>query len=272
MFTEFLLALNEMNMTEPPIWGWWHLMWIGIAVGLSVFFYVAKKKGLKIPENLVFGIYGFLTLFLEILKQLMWAVSKVDGAVYWSYSWYSAPFQFCTTVMYVCIALCFVKNKKARQYLYSFLMYFGIISMSLVLVTPGDIFVRNIWINIHTSVMHFGGFAVCMFAIINRKAAYKPKNVLKGAAVFLGFVLVALLLDVAVVMSGINRGNTFNMFYISPYYPCTLPVFADIYKAVPYPVFLLIYLAAFTAGAFVVLGIIWAFVSVARLFKNDKNN
>ena len=143
-------------------------------------------------------------------------------------------------------------------------MYFGIISMTLVMVSPGDIFTRNIWINIHTSVMHFGGFAVCMFAIINRLADYKPKNVLKGAAVFLGFVLVALLLDVAVEMSGINRGNTFNMFYISPYFPSTLPVLDRLWEALPYPVFLLLYLVAVALGSLAVLGVAAGIAALVR--------
>jgi hypothetical protein len=44
------------------------------------------------------------------------------------------------------------------------------------------------------------------------------------------------------------------MFYISPYFPCTLPVFSSIYSAVPYPVFLLLYIAAFLIGGGIVYG------------------
>jgi hypothetical protein len=42
----------------------------------------------------------------------------------------------------------------------------------------------------------------------------------------------------------------FNMFYISPFQPCTLPVLSEVYAKVPsYPVFLVIYVLGFTLVA-----------------------
>ena len=46
---------------------------------------------------------------------------------------------------------------------------------------------------------------------------------------------------------GVN--DTVNLFFISPYYPCTLPVLSTVYTQVPYPVFLSIYIFGFTLVA-----------------------
>jgi hypothetical protein len=45
------------------------------------------------------------------------------------------------------------------------------------------------------------------------------------------------------------------MFFISRHYPCTLPVLADIYAKVPYPVFLCIYLVGFAVVSALIYGI-----------------
>ena len=43
--------------------------------------------------------------------------------------------------------------------------------------------------------------------------------------------------------------TSFNMFYISRHYDCSLPLLSAIYPKVPYPVFLLIYLLGFAVVA-----------------------
>ena len=45
--------------------------------------------------------------------------------------------------------------------------------------------------------------------------------------------------------------GTFNMFYISPYYPCPLVILDNIYAAQPYAVFLIIYAVGFVVCAFI---------------------
>ena len=40
-------------------------------------------------------------------------------------------------------------------------------------------------------------------------------------------------------------GEGVNMFYISPYVPCTLPILSIVYASVPYPVYLIAYVLGF---------------------------
>ena len=50
---------------------------------------------------------------------------------------------------------------------------------------------------------------------------------------------------------GLETGETFNMFYISPFYPCTLPVLNIIYEKTPYIVFLLCYILGFLLAGYI---------------------
>ena len=72
---------------------------------------------------------------------------------------------------------------------------------------------------------------------------------------FIAFCAIANIMNIAVYNSGILNGETFNMFYISPYFESSLPVFDVIYNAVPYPVFLAIYVVALSLGGFIILGL-----------------
>ena len=252
---KLLRGLDSVKTEVPRIFGPVHLFCLITAALLIVWFARRKKKGLPARENLVFAVYGFVTLLLETTKQLMWALGEENGAAVWSYSWYAAPFQLCSMPMYVCILLCFVKKGRLREHLLSFLGFFSIVSMTLVLFYPGDCLTGSVFINLHTLFLHGGGFVVAVYVLLRRLTDFSVKSVLRGGKVFLVMAALALLLDVAVEKSGINHGNTFNMFYISPYYECTLPVLRSVWEAVPYPVFLLTYLASVMAGAFTALGI-----------------
>ncbi len=245
-------------MPVPAAWGWFHILCLTLSALPVAYFIRARRKGVTIVPKRVFAWYGFLTLLFELTKQLMWSVRETDGMISWEYSWYSAPFQFCTMPLYICLALCFLKRGKLSAYLYSFLAFYSVISMTLVMLFPGNVFSGSVIINIHTMLLHGGGLVVAMFVIVNRLTELTVKSVLRGAAVFLCLTVSVLALNIIVECSGINHGAEFNMFYISPYYPCRLPVFSRVWELVPYPLFLLSYIFSVCFGSFLVFGMIKA--------------
>ena len=60
----------------------------------------------------------------------------------------------------------------------------------------------------------------------------------------------------------IPEGETFNMFFISPYCEPSLPVYSIVQACVPYPWCLIIYILAFSLAAFLVL---LAAIGIGRL-------
>ena len=76
----------------------------------------------------------------------------------------------------------------------------------------------------------------------------------QGIYVFVVFVLIAFLMNVSVynILASLGIYETFNMFFIGPYYPCSLPLLSLIYPLVPYVVFLLIYVLGFTFISYLV--------------------
>jgi hypothetical protein len=76
------------------------------------------------------------------------------------------------------------------------------------------------------------------------------KTILRALPTFCVLVAIALTANVLYAEFG-DPDQTFNMFFISPYYPCTLPILSIVYDLVPYPIFLICYLVGFTATGYI---------------------
>ena len=81
------------------------------------------------------------------------------------------------------------------------------------------------------------------------------KNLKRALLVFIAFVIMAQILNISVYQSGVLNGETYNMFYISPYFISTLPVFDITQQHVPYILYLLIYIMVISAGVSTIFGI-----------------
>ena len=258
-----LIKLLQLEMTKPTMYGWFHLSWLIIAIILLIFLGLKHKyseKNLKI----VLLVYGIISFVLEALKQLSWAATITGNSITWHYSWYSAPFQLCTMPIYICLIAAFLKKGKVRDSLLAFLAFFTILGSIATTFYPATVFVNDILINIHTMYLHIGSLVVSIYILMSKQIKLDFKSLINGYIVFIICVCIAQFLNIIVYNSGILHDETFNMFFISPYFPSTLPVFELIYDKVAFPIFLLIYLVLLFLGGL----IIW---SIAKLFNKNKN-
>ena len=99
---KFLLALQT-EMTTPTPFGWFHWLWIVLGIVAVVTLCLLKKQGKEIPLNWVLGVFGVVALTTELLKQVSWSFNfdAATGITTWDYQWYAAPYQFCSTPIYI---------------------------------------------------------------------------------------------------------------------------------------------------------------------------
>ena len=126
-------------------------------------------------------------------------------------------------------------------------------------IYPESCFVKTLLINIHTMYLHLGSLVVSIY-LIKREVNDKFKTFLNGYNVFIIFAFIAELMNIVIYKSGILNGETFNMFYISPYFISSLPVYDIIQKNTYFSIFLLIYLITIFAGG----SIIWFLTKVIK--------
>ena len=168
-------------------------------------------------------------LLLEALKQIIWSYSfdPAAGTGVWDYQWYAFPFQLCTTPIFVSLICAFLKKGPARDRLLSFLAFVSILGSLATALYPESCFVSTVMVDLHTMYLHFGSLVVSVYLLTSGEIRPRLKNLLRGYGVFLVFAALAELLNLAVYHSGVLQGESFNMFYISPWFPSSLPVFSS---------------------------------------------
>ena len=255
-------------MERPQPFGWYHILCVVLALAFVVVLVIFRKQKSETQLKIVLGVYGVVTVILEILKQVSWSMTVGEnGVVSWGYQWYSAPFQFCTTPMYAALICLFLKNCRLRRALLSYIAYITILGSVAVMIWPSDCFVPDILVNVHTMWLHCGSFVVSVYLLMSGHIDIKKRSLLRASLTFLSFVFLAEALNTIIYNSGILQGQTFNMFYISPYFESTLPVFNMIWGKIPFTLFLFGYILAMILGGCLIFGIAFAVKKISDRIK-----
>ena len=250
----------ETKITPPKAWGAYHLCCLAVVAVLTAVIFACGRK-LRADRGLshkITCVAGGILIFIELLKNLFYGLEvAADGSVYWDYPWQIFPFQFCSTPMYVCFVLMFTKQGKFREALNAFLATYGAFGGAVVLLHPNSVLVDFLFIDIHTMLWHGTLFLLGALQWGGGTFRFRLSSYLGETAVFLVLVAVALTLNLSLKQLSLECG--FNMFYISPYVPCTILFMVKIWEVAPYPVFLAVYVLGFALIAlaiFYVIGII----------------
>ena len=253
LFEKFLYFLQG-EMTEPTAFGWFHILWLVLVVITIFVLYKNKKYYSENQLKKVLGIYGIVALILELLKQLIWTFNydSITNIVTWDYEWYAFPFQLCTTPIFVSIICLFLKKGNIRNNLLSYMAYITILGSISTMLIPDSCFVSDILVNIHTMWLHLGSFVVSVYLLMSGEVKINISALKSAIIVFLIFVGIAELMNIVVYNLGILNGETFNMFYISPYFISHLPIFDVIQQNVAYPLYFLFYISVITVGTLLI--------------------
>ena len=240
---EKIVEFLSFEIERPKSFGVFHISCTVICIGILMFLCLRKEKDHDKTLKRILLVYGFSALVLEVLKQVTWSFDYSSM----SYSWYAAPFQLCTMPIFVSLIAAFIKKGKVRDSLFSFLAFFTILGSIATMVYPESCFVKTLLVDIHTMVLHLGSFIVSVYLIVKGDAKTNYKRLLSGFIVFLICASLAMILNI--IVHNFITSETFNMFYISPYFTSSLPVFDKVYESVPYLVLLLFYLTMVFIGS-----------------------
>lgn len=247
-----LLHLMDLKMTTPSIFGWFHILWLGLTAASAIGLCLWHKKRGSNPQKVLLWVSIFVIL-LEIYKQINYSFSY-KGGIDFDYQWYAFPFQFCSTPMYVGLLAGLTKKGKFHDALCAYLATFSTFAGLCVMVYPGDVFVRTIGINIQSMICHGAMVVLGVYLFYTGHVKTNTATILKAAAVFAVCVVLAAVMNEIAHLTGLLKTETFNMFFISPYCAPSLPVYSLVQNALSfYPLELVIYIAGFTAAAEIIL-------------------
>ncbi|MBQ3385566.1 MAG: YwaF family protein [Erysipelotrichaceae bacterium] len=228
----------------PEMFGILHIgLLIAIALVSVIFFVAFKKRQEKTLISLI-GIMGIIMVAGEIWKQ--WFVPRyvyTDGPSTWFFPW-----QLCSMAMYCSVLLPFLKEK-AQNTVLIFLSTYSLLSAFIALLIPADMMRPQIWLFCHGFLYHAIMILECLAAIL----VLKRRNRYPFYPAVILFAFMAVIAEIINVISHhiINDIHIeANMFYITPYYSTTQPVFHQISEALGILPGIIIYLAAITLGSY----------------------
>ncbi len=259
-------------METPGNYGWFHLLFMALIVGVTALLIVCFKACNDKTFRRIALVAWVIMLSFEIYKQIVFTFKVVDGAIVSDYQWYAFPYQLCSTPLYVLPFVAFMKEGKARDYFTSYISTFALFGGIAVFFYPNDVFVETIGINIQTMVHHGLQVVTGVFFAVHERKKINLFYFLKGLTVFAVTSAIAIGLNEAVYYIFQAKGvdETFNMFYISSHFPAHLPVLSTVYELAPYPVFLIAYLVGFAVVAWIVLYAMVGIMKLAERKANDK--
>lgn len=259
-------TLDTQLESAPESYGLFHVACI-LAVALLTFL-VCKlfKDSSDRAVNVLTASVWVVILVLEIYKQLIHGFYIEDGVFHWDYAWYIFPFQFCSSPLYIFPIIAFSSNEKLRQRCIAYMMTFSLFAGLAVFCYPNDVFVVTTGINYQTMIHHGSQILMGVLYGARYRAKLSAKFFLGGVRIFVVMVFIAMLLNVGshylFRLTGIDE--TFNMFYISPYFECTLPLLNTVWSMVPYAAFVCVYFFGFILCALIVYSLFRCFTRGAR--------
>lgn len=270
VFEKAIYGLYKWKMAEPQMYGWFHIMWLFLLAAACALICVFRKKISSKAVDITLIVWGAVLIVIETIKLILYSFHYDDGAVTWAFDWGRFPFQFCSTPLYVALPAGLLKKGKIKDALLSFLATFSLFAGLISMFFPSGMFANFIFISLHTMIWHASMVAMGVLLYATDTVSTHIFTLLKGFILFVIFVFVALILNLC-----LGHHQFFNMFYISPYEVTPLEVFNIIYQHVPYVIFLLLYIIAFSIAATVVFfaakGIKLAAQKIQTLRENKKD-
>ena len=267
---DFLIRLFEAVTVEfeaaPESYGLFHIACIIAAVLLTVLVCKLFKDTSDRAVNVLTACVWVVLVVLEIYKQLIFGFELEEGKFVWDYAWYAFPFQFCSSPLYILPIIAFTKNEKLRDACIAYMMTFSLFAGLAVFCYPGDVFIRTIGINYQTMIHHGSQILMGIFYAVRYRGKFGVRFFFGGVSVFVVMSFIAMVLNVGVYHAFLAFGidETFNMFYISPYFDCTLPLLSTVYEKIPYVGFVCVYFFGFILCALIVYSILSGLLSGVR--------
>lgn len=254
MFWQNLYNAIYTTVETPAVFGSFHIISLALVILTTVVAVLALKNAPEKSFRRFVSIVWCILVLGEIYREICFSLSLNDGVFTWDYAWYQFPFQLCASPLYAFPVVALIKDGKVRDGFLCFLSLWCFFGGAAVMIYPGDVLCQFLGINIQSLIHHGAQVVVGVLVAVRNYKKMDAKYFFKGFCVYLGFLAVAMILNVTVhhylVSNGMN--DTFNMFFISPYHQCTLPILSEIHAATSWGVLFPLYVFGFIVIALII--------------------
>jgi len=205
-------------------------------------------------NRIIMLIIGIIFLLLELYKQIYYNVICESS----SYNLTTAPNQLCTTPLFMCFLMAFLKEKESNVVANACvpICFFGGAS---VMIFPQSVLVPNLSISIQTMVWHSIMILLSFYLIKQQKFGKKKEELKNSILIFTLFVIIALLTNCLFYILYLNNivKNSFNAFLISPFIKSSVIILKDIWAHTNWFVYFMVYYLGIITGFYVLWKLIY---------------
>ena len=205
----------------PGLFGAFHIISLILICIISIFLIIIFKK--KDEDALISFLHysGMGMMIAELWKQIFTHIYVFDRI----YNMWFFPWQLCSMAMYCSFLLPYL-NRKRQNALLVFLCTFSLLAAVVALIGPLDMLRPQILLTCHGFIHH--GFMIfeaiaAYYVLKKRRHTFRPALFL-----FMGMALIAEVINVIAHLCLHDIHREPDMFYITPYYASTQPVFHEI--------------------------------------------
>lgn len=193
-------------------------------------------------SRLLFGCGLFLSA-CELYKQIFLYVVINGGR----YDWWFFPFQLCSLPMYLCLMLPFLREGRFKTTLYTFMQDFNLLGGLAALIIPEGFRHIHWTLTLHGYLWHILLILIGLAIAWSGRSDLSRRGFGRTIPVFVICCCIATLINI--YAPGHGRAD---MFYITPYYPSSQPVFHEIALEIGIIPANLLYLATVCFGGYLV--------------------
>lgn len=215
--------MNILFKQTPTLFGTFHICFLIFTLISSILIYFLYKNKSENKQLLFLKITGIIMFVFEIWKQIFTHIYVFNEI----YNMWFFPFQLCSMSMYCGIALLFIKNHNRQNIILVFLSTYSLLASLVALIGPLDMLRPQVLLSFHGFMYHCVMLyqAIIAYLILRKRTNHNFKY---SFYLFLVMASIAEIINVIShsILHDIHRES--NMFYITPYYATTQPVFNTI--------------------------------------------
>ena len=240
----------------PPIYGAYHLGWIVATFVLCGFLILLFSNCSDRTARAITAALWVLILIFELGKQLQGGLTPVDGRIIFDYKWAFFPYQFCSTPLYVMPFVAFMRDGEKRSTAIIFLATFSVIGGVVVLAAPHSVLVPNLFLSAQSMLHHGVQVAIGIYLSVRYRAIITFRRFFRATILFVFLTYLAILLNVF-FQKYFHIGSmdeSINLFFVSPHIRYVPEILEGVgVESLPYPIFLLGYIALFIIVAYLLM-------------------
>ena len=258
------MAFLKLEMAQPPAWGTFHLVAFALTIIATVTLCIFCRDVDDTTYRRILFVIWIVMVLMEAVKQFSKSYTITpDGNVVWGYDWTTFPFQLCDGPLYLLLPIALLPDGKLRNalslYSATFIVLGGLSTYILISTTFGNVIYWNVQTLAHHGLQVVSGVFI---GVHNRKLWTSWKNFSSAEIVFLPAVLIATSLNIG--LHYLVPDQEINMFFISPFFKKTMPIWNNAWHSLHWTINILIYVVGVTVIAFGVYMVYQLFYRLAR--------